>query len=233
MNRTERLLNLLKILRGYRYPVSGERLAERLNISIRTLYRDIATLQTMGAEIKGEAGVGYVLKPTFFLPPIMFTQIEIQALLLGTQWVSQFGDAPLSKGAGDALNKIIDVLPATIKNSINSFALRVGPPASEAMVNEDLSVLREAIANQKKIYIVYKSEDGKKSQRTVWPFTIGYFTDGRILVAWREKENDYRHFKTNRIISLKVLDQHYPRSKDSLFREWQTLQLRKHSLKHK
>src|SRR3990167_912446 len=233
MNRTERLLNLLKILRGYRYPVSGERLAERLNISIRTLYRDIATLQTMGAEIKGEAGVGYVLKPTFFLPPIMFTQIEIQALLLGTQWVSQFGDAPLSKGAGDALNKIIDVLPATIKNSINSFALRVGPPASEAMVNEDLSVLREAIANQKKIYTVYKSEDGKKSQRTVWPFTIGYFTDGRILVAWREKENDYRHFKTNRIISLKVLDQHYPRSKDSLFREWQTLQLRKHSLKHK
>ena len=233
MNRTERLLNLLKILRGYRYPVSGDRLAERLNVSIRTLYRDIVTLQTMGAEIRGEAGVGYVLKPTFFLPPLMFTQIEIQALLLGTQWVSQFGDAPLSKGAGDALNKISDVLPDKIKNSINSFALRVGPPTSAAMVNEDLSVLRKAIANQKKIYIVYKSEDGKESQRTVWPFTIGYFTDGRILVAWCEKQKNYRHFKTNRIISLEVLNQHYTRSKDSLFREWQTLQLRKHSLKHK
>ena len=101
------------------------------------------------------------------------------------------------------------------------------------MVNEDLSVLRKAIANQKKIYIVYKSEDGKESQRTVWPFTIGYFTDGRILVAWCEKQKNYRHFKTNRIISLEVLNQHYTRSKDSLFREWQTLQLRKHSLKHK
>lgn len=229
MNRTERLLNLLKILRGYRYPVSGERLAERLHVSIRTLYRDIATLQSMGAEIKGETGVGYILKPTFFLPPLMFTQIEIQALLLGMQWVSQFGDAHLSKGASDAIDKISDVLPANIKHSINSFALRVGPPAPEAMTKEDLSVLREAIAQQNKICIVYKSEDGKKRQRILWPFTIGYFTDGRILVAWCEKQNDYRHFKTHRIISLKVLNQRYSRSKDSLFREWQKLQLRKRS----
>jgi predicted DNA-binding transcriptional regulator YafY len=187
----------------------------------------------MGAEIKGEAGVGYVLKPTFFLPPLMFTKTEIESLLLGTQWVSQFGDAPLSKGAVDALNKISDVLPANVKNNINSFALRVGPPASEVMTNEDLSALREAIANQNKIYIVYKSEDGKESRRTVWPFTIGYFTDGRILVAWCEKQNDYRYFKTNRIVSMKVLSDHYPRSKDSLFREWQGIQLRKHSLKRK
>jgi predicted DNA-binding transcriptional regulator YafY len=233
MNRAERLLNLLKILRSYRYPVSGKRLAERLNVSIRTLYRDIATLQAMGAEIKGEAGVGYVLKPTFFLPPLMFSKTEIESLLLGTQWVSQFGDAPLSKGAGDALNKISDVLPTAIKNSINSFSLRVGPPASESMTNEDLSELREAIANQNKIYIVYKSEDDKESQRIVWPFTIGYFTDERILVAWCEKQNDYRHFKTNRIISTRVLGEHYSRSKDSLFREWQALQLHKHSMKHK
>src|SRR3989338_2462102 len=111
MNRTERLLNLLQILRSYSYPVSGQRLAERLNISIRTLYRDIATLQAQGAEIEGEVGIGYILKPTFFLPPLMLTQTEMQALLLGTQWVSQFGDAPLSKAATEALNKIVDVLP--------------------------------------------------------------------------------------------------------------------------
>ncbi len=233
MNRTERLLKLLQILRGYRYPVSGERLAERLGISIRTLYRDIATLQAQGAEIKGEVGVGYILKPTFFLPPLMFTKTEMQALLLGTQWVLQFGDAPLSKAATEALNKITDVLPANIKNSTNTFALRVGPPVSESLAKEDLSTLREAIANQKKIYIVYKSEDHKENQRIVWPFTIGYFTDRRILVAWCEKQKDYRHFKTNRIISLKVLDEHYPRSKDNLFRDWQTSQLLKYSMKRK
>lgn len=229
MNRTERLLNLLKILRSYRYPVSGQRLAERLNISIRTLYRDIATLQAQGAEIIGEVGIGYVLKPTFFLPPLMFTQTEMEALLLGARWVIQYGDAPLSKAATDALNKILDVLPHNIKNNANTFALRVGPPASEIMVKEDLSVLRDAIANQKKIDIIYKSENGKETQQIVWPFTIGYFTHERILVAWSDKQKNYQHFKTNCIISVKILDERYSDSKESLFRVWQTLQLRKHS----
>jgi predicted DNA-binding transcriptional regulator YafY len=234
MNKTERLLNLLKILRGYRYAVTGERLANRLGVSIRTLYRDIAVLQAMGAEIEGETGIGYILKPTFFLPPLMFSQTELQALLLGTQWVSQYGDAPLSEGAKDALYKIFDVLPASIKNNNNAFTLRVGPPTSEEMAKEDLTIIREAIAKQNKIKIVYKSQDGKETQRIIWPFTIGYFTDGRILVAWCEKKNDYQHFKTNQIISLKILNEHYSRaSQNSLFREWQTMQLRKHSMKHK
>lgn len=233
MNRTERLLKLLQILRSYRYPVSGERLADRLGISIRTLYRDIATLQAQGAEIEGEVGIGYILKPTFFLPPLMFTQTEMQALLLGTQWVSQFGDAPLSRAATEAINKISDILPANIKKGMHAFTLRVGPPAPESLAKEDLSVLRDAIANQKKICIVYKSEDKKESQRTVWPFTIGYFNDGRILVAWCEKQKDYRHFRTDRIVSLNILEGHYPRPKESLFREWQASQLRKHALKRK
>ncbi|MEO8400959.1 MAG: YafY family protein [Gammaproteobacteria bacterium] len=231
MNRTERLLSLLQILRGYRYPVSGERLAERLGVSIRTLYRDIATLQAQGAKIEGEVGVGYILKPSFFLPPLMFTQDEVQALLLGAQWVSQFGDAPLSKAATESLNKILHVLPTNIKSSINAYSLRVGPPVSESLAKEDLSVLREAIASQKKIYIIYKTEDGSEDQQTVWPFTIGYFIDSRILVAWCEKQKDYRHFNTDRILILKVLDERYIRSKDSLFSEWQAIQLRKHKMK--
>lgn len=229
MNRTERLLNLLQILRSYRYPVSGQRLAERLNISIRTLYRDIATLQAQGAEIEGEAGIGYVLKPTFFLPPLMFTQTEMEALLLGVRWVIQYGDAPLSKSAADALNKIFDVLPTNIKNNANTFALRVGPPAAESMIKEDLSTLREAIANQKKISIVYKSENRKKTQQILSPFTIGYFTHERILVAWCDKQKNYQHFKTNQITSIEVLDESYSTPKESLFREWQALELRKKS----
>lgn len=224
MNRTERLFNLLQLLRGYRYPVSGQRLAERLDISIRTLYRDIATLQTMGAEIVGEVGIGYLLKPSFFLPPLMFTHNEIQALLLGTQWVTQFGDAPLSKAATEALNKILNVLPTGVKNSINTFSLRVGPRISKTLATEDLSSLRDAIANQRKLHITYITSDGKKSERIIWPFTIGYFVDGRILVAWCEKQQNYRHFKTTNITSLEILNERYPRSKDSLFREWQSTQ---------
>ncbi len=233
MNRTERLLNLLQILRSYRHPVSGQRLAERLGVSIRTLYRDIATLQAQGAEIQGEVGIGYILKPTFFLPPLMFTQTEIQALLLGTQWVSQFGDAPLSQAATEALNKILAVLPTNIKNGLNTFSLRVGPPVSESLAKEDLSVLREAIATQKKIKFIYKSEDHQETQQIVWPFTVGYFTNGRILVAWCEQQKGYKHFKTDGILSLTVLDERYPGSKDKLFREWQAIQLRKHAMSQK
>lgn len=221
MNRTERLLNLLQILRGYRYPVKGERLAERLGISIRTLYRDIATLQAQGAEIAGEAGVGYVLKPSYFLPPLMFSPNEIHSLILGIQWVTQYGDAPLSKAAADALNKIYDVLPAHIKNNINAYTLRVGPPASKALATEDLSVLRDAIAQQKKIEITTKNLSLK-----LWPFTMGYFTDKRILVGWCEKVNQYIHVITSQISSLKVLNEVYSRPKESLFREWQAIQLK-------
>lgn len=231
MTRTERLLTLLQVLRTYRYPVSGQRLAERLNISLRTLYRDIATLQAQGAEIEGEAGIGYILKPSFFLPPLMFSQTEIEALLLGTQWVSQYGDAPLSKAATDALSKIIDVLPMNIKNGMNTFALRVGPPMQESLAKENLTILREAIRNQKKIRLDYQSQEEKRSQRIVWPFTIGYFTDGRILVAWCEKQRDYRHFNTSGIIFAEILNDRYPSSRDSLFREWQESQLSKLSRK--
>lgn len=229
MNRTQRLLNLLQILRGYRHPVNGQRLAERLNVSVRTLYRDIATLQAQGAEIVGEVGIGYVLKPTFFLPPLMFNQIEMESLLLGARWVIQYGDAPLSKAASDALNKIFDVLPNTIKHNVNAFALRVGPPATEPLSTENLSTLREAIALQQKIRFLYSPENGKAIQYTAWPFTIGYFTDGRILVAWCEKQKIFKHFKTNLINSLQILNEHYSPPKETLFREWQALQLKKYS----
>lgn len=227
MNRTERLFHLLKILRGYRYPVSGQRLAERLNVSLRTLYRDIATLQSQGAEIEGEVGVGYVMKPTFFLPPLMLTKTEMDSLLLGARWVMQYGDLPLSKAASDALNKIFDVLPKDTKNSLNSFSLRVGPPASESMTNEDLTILRAAIAHQKIIHFCYRPEEGKEEMKLVWPITIGYFTDKRILVAWCDKQKSYQHFNTQKMSALTVSNESYPRSKDVLFREWQAKQLRK------
>src|SRR5581483_9434258 len=116
MNRTERLLTLLQVLRRYRHPVSGQRLADELNISIRTLYRDIATLQSQGADIEGEPGVGYILRPGFFIPPLMFSQTEMEALMLGMLWVSTFADRPLAKAASDALSKIKEVLPSNIRD---------------------------------------------------------------------------------------------------------------------
>ena len=227
MKKPQRLLTLLQMLRNYRYPVTADRLAARLNISVRTLYRDIIALQSMGAEIIGEAGIGYQLKPTFFLPPLMFNQIEMQALLLGMRWVLQYGDASLSNAASEVLTKVNDVLPANIKNSVNTSTLRVGPPASDALINEDLSQLREAIAKQSILKIIYKNEKNKKLEQIIWPFTIGYFTNCRILVAWNEEEKKFLHFKTDKIINFQVLNQSYSYPKENLFREWQKLQLQK------
>ena len=149
MTRAERLLELLQMLRGYRYPISGQKLAKRLNVSLRTLYRDIATLQAQGAEIEGEAGMGYVLKPGFFLPPLMFSQAEIEALLLGIQWVSQYGDKPLTISAVDVASKITQVLPSNVKKEINSYSLRVGPPIEESLMEEGLSFSARSYSQSK------------------------------------------------------------------------------------
>ena len=227
MNRTERLLNLLQVLRSYRYPVSGQKLAERLNISIRTLYRDIATLQSQGAEVTGEVGIGYVLRSGYFMPPLMFSQTEVEALMLGIHWVSTFGDQSLASAADTALSKIREVLPRGIKDGMGAVPLRVGPPASKKLREEDLSLLREAIRREHKLEISYRSKTGEQTERIVWPFAIGYFGDGRILACWCEKKQSYRHFRTDHILTTTVLNEHYPRRREILFKEWRSAQLEK------
>lgn len=225
MTRTKRLLDLLLILNNRRYSVSGHVLAQELGISIRTLYRDIAILRSQGAQIEGEVGVGYILKPSFFIPPMMFTENEVYSLILGSKWVTQYGDISLSKSANTALDKIFSVLPQEIKNIIDTISLRVGPPATESFTQEDLTNLRQAILNKNKIDIIYLCADNTQSQRIIWPFTIGYFTDKRILVGWCEKQNNYRHFSTDKIISIRILNERYNKPRSELFEEWQNLQL--------
>lgn len=128
MSRAERLLDLIQLLRRYRYPVSGAALAAELGISVRTVYRDIATLQAQGAEIAGEAGVGYVLRPGFLLPPLMFSEEEIEALVLGSRWVAERADNRLGAAARNALVKIGAVLPSDLRDTLNASALMVKAP---------------------------------------------------------------------------------------------------------
>jgi len=220
MSRTERLLQLLQILRRHRQAVSGQNLAQELNISLRTFYRDIATLQGQGADIAGEAGVGYVLRPGYLMPPLMFSQTEMDALMLGMRWGATFADASLSKAAIDALAKIAAVLPTEQRNNMGAVPLRVGPPASPLFQTEDLSMLRDAIRRERKVEISYRNGAAKQSTRTVWPFAIGYFPDCRIVVAWCEKREAFRHFRTDRLLACTVLDTHYPRRRDEMFRTW-------------
>jgi len=123
MPRAQRLLELMELLRSYRHPVAGDDLANKLGISLRTLYRDIRVLQEQGANIEGEAGLGYVLKPGFTLPPLMFTEDEIEALVLGSRWVAKRGDVRLSHSALSARDKIAAVLPSELKVSLHNSGL--------------------------------------------------------------------------------------------------------------
>ena len=224
LSRAERLLDLIQLLRSYRYPVSGAKLAEELGISLRTLYRDIVTLQGQGARIDGEPGLGYMLRPGFLLPPLMFSEEEIEALVLGMRWVAQRGDQTLSLAARGALTRISAVLPAELRDSLDANALLVGPQDSPADP-VDLRAIRQAIRGQHKLVITYHDLKGATSeQRTIWPFALAFFDRVRIVAAWCELRQDFRHFRTARILALSESGERYPRRRQALLEEWRVSQ---------
>ncbi|RUW97094.1 YafY family transcriptional regulator, partial [Mesorhizobium sp. M2A.F.Ca.ET.037.01.1.1] len=154
MSRSERLLDLIQILRRHRRPVSGRTLADEMGVSIRTLYRDIVSLQRQGAPIEGEAGLGYVLKPGFMLPPLMFSDEEIEAIVLGSRWVAKQPDKKLAAAATDALAKIAAVLPDDLREDLDATTLLVGP-RSDNLEAIDLGVVRQAIREERKLGFLY------------------------------------------------------------------------------
>ncbi|VWB39644.1 DNA-binding protein [Burkholderia lata] len=221
MTRAERLLSLLQVLRRHRRPVSGRVLAGELGVSLRTVYRDIASLQAQGADIEGEPGIGYVLRAGFMLPPLMFSQTELEALMLGFRWVGKFADAQLTTAASDALAKISAVLPAELRSEMECTTLLVGPRTIVDRETIDMGVVRAAIRTESKLGIRYAGEGRKTTdERIVWPFALGYFNDVRIVAAWCEGRNDFRHFRTDRIVALEPLDVRYPRRRAALLKAW-------------
>ncbi|BBG29336.1 helix-turn-helix transcriptional regulator [Zymobacter palmae] len=219
MTRAERLLVLIQKLRCYRYPVTAAVLAESLGVSKRTLYRDIAQLQHQGARIEGSAGVGYMLREGFILPPLMFSSDEIEALVLGLQWVAQNADEMLGQAAVDVQAKVRAVLPERMAEVLDLPALKLGP--SEHQVTScHLSALRDAIRHQFVVELAYHDQQGRSSSRRIWPMAIAFFDASRVLVAWCELRQDFRHFRTDRIDSLCVHEERYPRHRQTLLHTW-------------
>jgi len=212
------------MLRHHRFPVSGAALAAELDISLRTLYRDIASLQAQGAQIDGAAGLGYVLRPGFVLPPLMFSEEEIEALVLGARWVAQRTDAPLGLAARNALTKISAVLPAPLRDELDAAALLVGPGAAVATGSVELSVIRQAIRTERKLIVSYLDLKNTATQRTIWPFALAFFEQVRVVVAWCELRQTFRHFRTDRIAALTTSDTRYPRHRQALLKEWRALE---------
>lgn len=222
MSRSERLLDLIQTLRRHRRPVSGQALADELGVSIRTLYRDIATLQGQGAPIEGEAGLGYVLKPGFMLPPLMFGEDEVDAVILGLRFVSQRGDDELALAAANVLAKIEAVLPPEMGDAAAASGLLAGPSASRE--TGALVTIRRAIRAEQKLRLSYTDKKGRATKRVVWPVLVGFFDTVEMLGAWCETRGDFRHFRLDRIASAEPTGERMPKRHRILLAEWRHAQ---------
>jgi predicted DNA-binding transcriptional regulator YafY len=220
MRRADRLLQLIQILRRHRRPVTGETIAAELEVSLRTVYRDIASLIADRVPIRGEAGVGYVLGEGFDLPPLMFTADELEAVMLGLRWVARRGDRQLSRAAQDTVAKIGTVLPQGLKPFLFDASLLV-PPQAVMPDAIDVAEFRAAIRENKKISIAYRSEEGEVTARTIWPIGVAYFDATRLVIAWCELRTAFRSFRTDRMISARILPEKFPGRRMALLKQWQ------------
>ena len=219
MSRSHRLFDLLQELRRRRGTVSGGALARELDVSLRTIRRDIATLQAMGADIDGEPGVGYILRPGFVLPPLSFTEEEIQALVVGAQWVSRQTDEALARAVQNALAKIHGVLSPDMRRALDDSALFVSR-SQAAVSGVDLARVRRALREQWKMRITYADEDDTPMDRTLWPIMLGFIENQRFIAGWCELTSDFRLFRTDRILKVDFLEERYARNRRQLVKEW-------------
>ena len=180
MRRAERLFQLIQILRSTRQPVTARVVAEELEVSIRTVYRDVADLIGQRVPIRGEAGIGYVLDDGFDLPPLMLTTDEVEAAVLGAQWVAGRGDVALQRGARDLIAKLTAVMPPELRMVALESSVLSPPPHRQATDALDMLQLRQAIREHKKLAIKYGDEEGRMSERKIWPIAVVYYDAVRL-----------------------------------------------------
>jgi predicted DNA-binding transcriptional regulator YafY len=220
MRRADRLFQIIQILRRSRRPVTAATLAAELETSKRSVYRDIAALIGQRVPVRGEAGIGYVLDGGFDLPPLMLTSDEVEAAVLGAQWVAGHGDPLLARAARDLIAKIAATIPATLRSLVLDASARTPPACNIPPDGLDVAQARAWIRAGRKIALVYRDERQRKTHRIIWPVVIGYFDAARILVGWCELRQDFRSFRADRIVSADFLDERYPARPAALRAKW-------------
>lgn len=220
MRRADRLFQILQILRRSRQPTTAERLAAELEVSTRTVYRDIADLLAQRTPILGEAGVGYVLGRDFDMPPLMLTGDELEAAALGARWVAGQGDKALARAARDLIAKIEAVTPERLRAYVAEPSVEPAPPQTVFAAGIDVGRLREWIRRGCKVRIRYSDANGSPSERTIWPVVIGYLNSLQMLAAWCEARADFRHFRIDRIVAAEFSESRYPDQPARLRKRW-------------
>ena len=222
MRPAERLFDIIQLLRGTQRPLSAGVIAGQLEVSTRTIYRDIAALQASGVPIEGAAGFGYVLGPGYDLPPLMFTAEEFQTIAVALDLVRRTGDQGLQTAAAGVRAKIAAIRPPA--RGVVEAPYYVWTRGATVPPIVCLSEVRDAIRGRRKLRLDYRNGEGTESRRIVWPLAISYFAESTLIGAWCELRDDYRHFRTDRVRDLSVLDDAYPADCPTLLSGWLALQ---------
>lgn len=200
MSRPARLLRLMNVLRRVPPPVTAARLAAETGVSLRTLYRDIATLRAGGALIDGEAGVGYTLTEDPALPPQNFSRLEIEALVLAVSALRALGDEELTQAAESALSRMIATLPDRVAHQAMHRGLRLFlPQKTRPVTSVDPALIRQAIWDEAALYIEYEDLKGQRSRREIWPLGMAYSDAHLTLLGWCLLRQDFRLFHVPKI----------------------------------
>lgn len=207
MRRADRLFEIIQLLRAAFNPMTAARVAEALEVSSRTIYRDIAALQSMRVPIEGSAGVGYVMRRGYDLPPLMFTVEEIEAIAVGLNLIHRTGDRALLTSAGRVVEKIALVLPAEKRRTLEDAGLYASGWGATPPHNVDLDEVRHAIRQERKLKLMYRDQENTPTQRIVQPIALIYYLEVIILAAWCELRQDFRHFRVDRIVEYAVLEE--------------------------
>lgn len=220
MRRADRLFRIIQTLRRSRRPVTASTLADEFEVTKRSIYRDIAVLVAQHVPIRGEAGVGYVIEREFDMPPLMLTPDELEAAVLGAQWVAERGDRVLVTAARDLLAKIAAAVPAHLRVFVTEPTVGAPVPLARRPDGVDVARLRRWIREGRKLRIRYEDEAGKQTRRTIWPVMIGYTDAVRLVAAWCERRRGFRHFRTDRIVDAEFLDEPIDVRPASLLARW-------------
>jgi predicted DNA-binding transcriptional regulator YafY len=222
MRRADRLFRIIQVLRRRRRPVTALEIAEELEASPRTIYRDIAQLMADRVPIRGEAGIGYVLEGGFDMPPLMLTPDEIEAAMLGAQWVMARADPVLARAASDLVAKIGVVIPEHLRPLLMEPALTATDHHVITSDTIDMARVRTSIRAQGKIAICYRDEKDVETRRVIWPIAVSYWDTVRLIVAWCEMRKGFRHFRTDRVVVAEFLETRYPTPRAKLRAQWRT-----------
>jgi predicted DNA-binding transcriptional regulator YafY len=226
MRRADRLFDIIQALRAANGPLTAAQIASQLEVTPRTIYRDIADLQASRVPIEGAAGLGYVLRPGFDLPPLMFTQDEIEAILVGARLIKRTGDAGLQAAAQGVLSKLSVALPLHLKDHLDLAPVYVSPYGAASPSRADPDEIRTAIRERRKIRMDYVDADGGATNRVVLPLALAYFVEATLLCGWCELRQDHRNFRLDRIQDMQVLAADFTADHDRLMREWLALSQR-------